>query len=446
MDPDAEAAPPRQPSWPPSSGRRRSTLAEPAPARSRLPAGHGPGLLPPTQQRAGRRPGQRRGQAHRGAGQPARRRPDPHRPARDRHPHGSGLATGDRNVPGHARLRLRPDYRGGRAGRGPDGLAPGNPAAGGQHPHGPRSLFAAGNQQPGAARLLCRPQGVPGAPRPVWRRPAGQRPLGPDPRATRAAPPAAAAAHPNGPARAPAAATVEARTLQASALRRIWSTLLDHRDWVSYVYVPLLVPLLFLLPYLVVKSYQRSHRLNQLIDSLSQGSRDLEIMSQLLDGVRPLDRRGGRRRFAASTSRTSRVSRSSRTRASSICETGTRARRGRAIRAFPGLCLSAIEGRQTARERGQPPCSAFAFCRPVPRRRCGFPAQLLRPRLRMSDVESTVVGQEECRWEVSYDFQRRSRRRIRRSHHRRALPRRVSGRWTRCDPCFLSTSRPIRPS
>ena len=52
--------------------------------------------------------------------------------------------------------------------------------------------------------------------------------------------------------------------------------MLDRRDWISYVYVPLLVPILVLLPYLVVKSHQRSHRLNQLVQSLSQGSRDLE--------------------------------------------------------------------------------------------------------------------------------------------------------------------------
>ena len=36
-----------------------------------------------------------------------RRRADPHRHARLRHPHGPRLATGDRDVPGHARLRLR---------------------------------------------------------------------------------------------------------------------------------------------------------------------------------------------------------------------------------------------------------------------------------------------------------------------------------------------------
>jgi predicted acylesterase/phospholipase RssA len=82
----------------------------------------------------------------------------------------------------------------------------------------------------------------------------------------------------------PAAATLEARTLQSSAIRRIWGTLLDYRDWVSYIYVPIIIPILFLLPYVVIKSYERSHRVNQLVDSLSQGSRDLDIMTRLLDG------------------------------------------------------------------------------------------------------------------------------------------------------------------
>jgi len=88
--------------------------------------------------------------------------------------------------------------------------------------------------------------------------------------------------------RGPTPPTTESRKLQASALRRVWSTLLDYRDWVSYLYVPILIPILVLLPLVVVKSYERSHRLNQLINSLSQGSPDLEVMSRLLEGsVKP---------------------------------------------------------------------------------------------------------------------------------------------------------------
>jgi predicted acylesterase/phospholipase RssA len=99
--------------------------------------------------------------------------------------------------------------------------------------------------------------------------------------AKRAAPPTS---HLIGHRHAPAPATVDARTLQASAQRRIWRTLLDYRDWMSYVYVPILIPLFILLPYIVIKSYERSARQSRLVDSLSQGSRDLEIMSRLLEG------------------------------------------------------------------------------------------------------------------------------------------------------------------
>jgi predicted acylesterase/phospholipase RssA len=87
----------------------------------------------------------------------------------------------------------------------------------------------------------------------------------------------------NGRSPEPAPATVEARNLQASAARRIWSTLPDRRDWTTYIYVPLIIPILTLLPYFAFKYYQKSHRLNQLIQAISQGSPDLEAMSRLLD-------------------------------------------------------------------------------------------------------------------------------------------------------------------
>jgi hypothetical protein len=80
------------------------------------------------------------------------------------------------------------------------------------------------------------------------------------------------------------AATLTARALNASAGRRIWGTLLDYRDWVSYIYVPIILPILFLTPYLIAKSYERSHRINQIVESLAQESRDLEQMTRLMDG------------------------------------------------------------------------------------------------------------------------------------------------------------------
>jgi predicted acylesterase/phospholipase RssA len=81
----------------------------------------------------------------------------------------------------------------------------------------------------------------------------------------------------------PSGTTVEARKLQGSAVRRVWSTMLDYRDWVSYVYVPIIVPILFLCPYFIYKWYQRSHRINHLIETLAQGVKDIDTLSNLLD-------------------------------------------------------------------------------------------------------------------------------------------------------------------
>ncbi|WP_162820747.1 patatin-like phospholipase family protein [Microvirga calopogonii] len=84
--------------------------------------------------------------------------------------------------------------------------------------------------------------------------------------------------------RGPTAVTRTARTLHGSAGRRIWSTLLDYRDWVSYVYIPILIPMLVLAPYFVIQAYERAHRLNQIVQSLAQENRDLQQMTLLLDG------------------------------------------------------------------------------------------------------------------------------------------------------------------
>jgi predicted acylesterase/phospholipase RssA len=88
----------------------------------------------------------------------------------------------------------------------------------------------------------------------------------------------------NADRRAPAAVTLEARTLQGSALRHIWSRMLDYRDWVSYIYVPIIASILVLLPYLAYKAYRYHSNVNQIIDSLSQSSPDLECMRRLLNG------------------------------------------------------------------------------------------------------------------------------------------------------------------
>jgi hypothetical protein len=95
--------------------------------------------------------------------------------------------------------------------------------------------------------------------------------------------PPAPAAVPSAPSRPPSQDAAAARTLQVSAVRRIWGRLLDPRDWFSYLYVPVLVPLLVLLPYFVVKWQQRSQRTNELMDSIAEGAPELRELTRLLD-------------------------------------------------------------------------------------------------------------------------------------------------------------------
>jgi predicted acylesterase/phospholipase RssA len=92
---------------------------------------------------------------------------------------------------------------------------------------------------------------------------------------------AAPALRPDGSSQETSPSTILARQLQASASRRIWSTLLSFRDWVSFLYTPLIV-LLLLMPYFLFNSYQQSKRVGRFIDSISHSSPDFEIMSQLM--------------------------------------------------------------------------------------------------------------------------------------------------------------------
>jgi predicted acylesterase/phospholipase RssA len=88
----------------------------------------------------------------------------------------------------------------------------------------------------------------------------------------------------NGSKRTPCSDTAKARMLQGSAARRIWGAMLNRRDWVSYIYVPIIVPLMILLPYVGYRMYHHAHNENLLVESLSQSSPDLDRMRELLEG------------------------------------------------------------------------------------------------------------------------------------------------------------------
>jgi hypothetical protein len=79
-------------------------------------------------------------------------------------------------------------------------------------------------------------------------------PWDPIPKASSAEAHMAAQQLPIGRSTEPTAETRDARKLQESAARRIVSTLLDYRDWASYIYVPLLMPIFFLMPYFVYQA------------------------------------------------------------------------------------------------------------------------------------------------------------------------------------------------
>jgi hypothetical protein len=76
--------------------------------------------------------------------------------------------------------------------------------------------------------------------------------------------------------------TEKSRALQQSGRRRLWSTLLDYRDWTSFVYVPLLVPILIVLPYYGAKWYHQAQAAQRLIEGMAQSNQDYAVMSKLL--------------------------------------------------------------------------------------------------------------------------------------------------------------------
>jgi len=202
----------------------------------------------------------------------------------------------------------------------------------------------------------------------------------------------------------PVAATVEARALQDSALRRIWSTLLDRRDWTSYVYVPLLVPILVLLPYLVVKSHQRSQRINHLVESLSQGSRDLGQMSRLLEGRQepwigePAEEVRG---FDESDFKGFGILQDSRIFDLRSWKPGKPAESDPSSLVFSYRRLKVFKQPEKAGDN----LFHVYLLGTSPQMAVRFPTQQLQPKLSMSRVDDANGGQKEYHWRASYDFQ-----------------------------------------
>jgi hypothetical protein len=80
--------------------------------------------------------------------------------------------------------------------------------------------------------------------------------------------------------------TITARLLERSKQRKIWSRLLDWRDWVSYVYLPIFAMVLLAGPFLALRFFQlyRSNSQKQtLLQVIAGGSEDYHTVSHLLE-------------------------------------------------------------------------------------------------------------------------------------------------------------------
>lgn len=82
--------------------------------------------------------------------------------------------------------------------------------------------------------------------------------------------------------RSTAPATILSRRLRKSSRRRVWSTLLDPRDWPSYLYVAIAALLFLYLPYEIYQLYRREQVQASLIDSIMRGDPDMRALLGLI--------------------------------------------------------------------------------------------------------------------------------------------------------------------
>lgn len=80
----------------------------------------------------------------------------------------------------------------------------------------------------------------------------------------------------------PSQTTRLSRRLRKSSRRRIWTTLVDWRDWPSFVYAAIAFLLLFYAPYQVYSLYQRAQMQAGVIDAIASGDPDIRQILTLV--------------------------------------------------------------------------------------------------------------------------------------------------------------------
>lgn len=84
--------------------------------------------------------------------------------------------------------------------------------------------------------------------------------------------------------REPAEATQLSRVLRQSSSRRVWSTLLDFRDWPSYVFLAIALILFVYVPTYVYRLHRHAELLTSMIDSIAVGDPDIRQILDLAEG------------------------------------------------------------------------------------------------------------------------------------------------------------------
>ena len=77
--------------------------------------------------------------------------------------------------------------------------------------------------------------------------------------------------------------TRDARALRRSSQRKVWSTLVELRDWTTYVYTLLLLLLIFIVPFQAYKLYRKSQMQATVIEAISAGDPDFRKILEIVD-------------------------------------------------------------------------------------------------------------------------------------------------------------------
>ena len=85
--------------------------------------------------------------------------------------------------------------------------------------------------------------------------------------------------------REPSEATQLSRKLRQSSHRKVWSTLLDWRDWPSYIYVAIALLAFVYLPVYVYRLHRHAEMLTSVIDSIALGDPDIRQILDLVEGT-----------------------------------------------------------------------------------------------------------------------------------------------------------------